>query len=90
MSSCKQCGKCCIVFNQYFGRWENCRFLGYIPRAKKNHQTYCKIYTTRLGQYLGWGHYCRLRRHLHYNIPGCPFNKPKQEIHPAYIMEVKK
>lgn len=77
-AECKRCGKCCVVYNGK--NWEDCQFL---VRDGLKH-TYCMGYTKRIGRDLGYGFVCGYRKDLHFNIPGCPYNKKGLNIHPAY------
>jgi len=71
---CLRCGKCCY-FPQRFGLWAPCRYL---------RDGYCAIYKKRLGKMIGYGMVCTKREDVHYNIPGCPYNRPEWPNHPFF------
>lgn len=79
MVECKRCGKCCIIFNKKKEKWIKCPFL----YAHLNNL--CIIYKARIGAHLGHKAVCGYRKDLHFNIPGCPYNKDEYKTHPAYI-----
>lgn len=82
---CKQCGRCCIVFNN--GVWEDCKYLIRYLRGEgiNEKRTRCLIYQHRLYAIIGRGQYCNKREKVPSNFPDCPFNKPNWKIHPNYI-----
>jgi len=72
---CKRCGECCKVISN--GLWVSCP---YQVHYEDGH-TMCMIYRHRLGAIVGEpikGKYqiCEKREDMHYNIIGCPYNKP--------------
>ena len=73
MVKCLNCGRCCVVFNGL--KWVNCKY----RKGKR-----CIIYYKRYNKDLGYGFKCIMRKDLHLNFPGCPYNKPEWNMHPAY------
>ena len=80
MTKCKRCGKCCVVKDFVTGLWKDCPYLKRLPDGT----TKCQVYRTRLGRQLGSFQVCKLRSQVHFNYPGCPYNKVGQPTHPAY------
>lgn len=80
MTKCKNCGRCCIVYNYIKKEWVNCGYLSF----DENGKSFCKIYKKRIGKYLGYGFRCTYRKLLPYDIPNCPYNTSKP-IHPKYF-----
>ena len=73
---CKKCGLCCIIEIDT-RQWRYCKYLD----TKTN---LCTVYNDRIGKDLGYGYTCVRRKDLHFNIPGCPYNKKRYKPHPAY------
>jgi uncharacterized cysteine cluster protein YcgN (CxxCxxCC family) len=77
---CKNCGQCCLVWDWLNDHYEPCKYLiRYVDGT-----TRCMIYPHRIGAIIGYRQRCIQREKLPFNIPGCPYNKPGQEIHDAY------
>lgn len=67
---CKRCGKCCHLPNS-----KPCKYL-----LKVGDTTSCKIYSKRLGTRIAFNYACFLRKDIHKNFDGCPFNKDEYEV----------
>lgn len=71
---CKRCGLCCYLRTKNSVR--KCRYLIFLSSGK----TVCRIYKTRLGKKIGsvdgQNFVCKLRKNVHLNYEGCPYNKP--------------
>jgi len=77
IKKCLNCGKCCIVLSGS-GQWIPCRY-------RDNKRKICMIYKTRIGKKISENMVCGYRRNLKFNIPGCPYNKTDQPVHPVYL-----
>lgn len=76
---CKRCGKCCYYFSTK-GKWLPCRFLLYDKAGKAA----CLHYRKHIGTHLGNLFYCMLREDVHWNYPGCSYNRKEWPMHPTY------
>jgi len=83
---CKQCGRCCIVWNPVKQQYEDCKYLvKYINMYPFGEElTRCTIYKHRIGAILGDGQVCVSRIDNQWNYPECPYNKEGQPLHPFY------
>ena len=75
---CNRCGKCCKLP----GTDDYCQYLGWIwhgmtPKGYELNISYCKIYNSRNGRYIGTTHlgkiYCYPRMYELNDIPGCAY-----------------
>ena len=83
---CKQCGRCCIVWDPVTQEWGNCKYLvKYITLYPYDGEmSRCMIYKHRIGAILGDGQCCVSRIDNQWNYPECPYNKEGQPYHPFY------
>jgi len=76
MSACLRCGLCCFLKIKQDDDsiiLKPCKHMIRLPSGR----TLCRIYKSRLGTDIGYGHQCILRENDKYDYPGCPFNSGK-------------
>ncbi len=67
---CTNCGLCC-----YLPDGSPCKWL----RWKEDGKSFCEVYETRLGRYLGQGFYCEDIMKVVTLYKDCPYNELKME-----------
>ena len=78
---CTNCGLCC-----YLPDGSPCKWLSW----DKNGKSFCEVYATRLGRYIGQGCYCEDIMKVVTLYKDCPYNDEKMKVVELNIKEKQK